>query len=91
MLAVRFRILGLKEVYMTHKETEQKAICHIDREIGGYIREKRTTSDSIAKELEISPSTLSYKRNGKTSWRLGEIIKLSDMLEMTEQELIHGK
>ncbi len=72
-------------------KTETKAISHIDREIGGYIREKKTNSDNIAQQLGISPSTFSGKRNGKTSWRLGEIIKLSEMFGMEESELIHGK
>jgi DNA-binding XRE family transcriptional regulator len=68
---------------------EQQVLRHIDRAIGGWVRENKTTSEAVAKALDISTGSLSSKRNGKTSWRLCELLALSKLFECTVEELLN--
>ena len=68
---------------------EQQILRHIDRAIGGWVREKQTTSEAVADALDISAATFSRKRNGKTSWRLCELLALSKLFECSVEELLN--
>lgn len=74
---------------MDTKEEEQQALRHIDRAIGGWVREKKTTSEAVANALGMSAGSLSNKRNGKTSWQLCELLALSKLFECSVEDLLN--
>ena len=49
----------------------------IDGRIAGWCKTNSTTAEELAKQLDISPTTLSFKRNSKTEWTLSELQQVS--------------
>ena len=49
---------------------------------------KKITVAMLAKELGISEVSMSHKKNGLTELTLPEAIKLFDILEFTDQEIL---
>lgn len=54
----------------------------------GKIRERGETQETVAKAIGISPNSLSRKIAGKREFRLSEIIKLCDYLQLEDPECI---
>lgn len=59
----------------------------IDGRIAGWCKTNSTTAEQLAERLNITSTTLSYKRNGKTEWTLSELRQLAEILNMTLNEL----
>lgn len=59
----------------------------IDRAISYYITDKKINHDQLAEYLGISSSALYNKRNGKNEWLLSELVKLSELMGKTIDEL----
>lgn len=78
------RTRGRREIYMNMdllKLINSKiAILRIDG--------KKITVAMLAKELGISEVSMSHKKNGLTELTLPEAIKLFDILEFTDQEIL---
>ena len=78
------RTRGRREIYMNTdllKLINSKiAILRIDG--------KKVTVAMLAKELGISEVSMSHKKNGLTELTLPEAIKLFDILEFTDQEIL---
>lgn len=53
----------------------------------GRIREYRYTQESLSKEIGISESTLNIKLNGKAYFTTKEIDKISELLEISNDEI----
>lgn len=53
----------------------------------GLIREKGKTEADLAKALNLSPSSLSCRLNGKTDWSLSEIQDVCTVLNIAEEEI----
>lgn len=51
------------------------------------ILEKGFTQDQIAEKLGISSTSLNYKINNKTEFKASEIKKLSEILELTQDQV----
>lgn len=59
----------------------------IDRAISYYITDKKINYDQLAEYLGISSQALYNKRNGKNEWLLSELVKLSELMGKTIDEL----
>ena len=58
--------------------------------IKGRIREKNLTQETLAEKMNLNPSTLNYKINGKNGEYLtiAEVEKLIDILDIPRSELV---
>lgn len=52
------------------------------RKLRGKIKEVFGTNADFAKAMNLDPSTLSYKLNGKSEWTSGEIAKACELLNI---------
>ena len=57
------------------------SLTAIDAHIAEWVRRNSTTSADLAERLEITPASLSSKRNKNTEWKLSEILKLMRILD----------
>ena len=74
---------------MTQSEKRTRvAIEQIDARIAAWCRLNSTTADEFANKLDISSTTLSYKRNGKREWLVSELTKLAEILDTDMNELM---
>lgn len=60
---------------------------NIDK-LKGKLVEKKKTYDDCSKFLEVTTSTFNNKMNGKSKFYVEEINKLSELLELTNEEKI---
>lgn len=60
---------------------------NIDK-LKGKLVEKKKTYEECSKFLNVTISTFNNKMNGKSKFYIEEINKLSDLLELTNQEKI---
>jgi len=54
----------------------------------GKITEKNETIKSVAKKAGMSRNTLGNKLDGKTSFTIAEIYKISDILDISSEEVV---
>lgn len=54
----------------------------------GRIKEKYGTQERFAKAIGLTPTTFSYKINGKTKWGQDEIVKAAELLEISQDEIV---
>ena len=54
----------------------------------GRIKEKYGTQEGFANAIGISPTTISFKINGKAKWRQDEIVKAAKLLEISKKEIV---
>lgn len=59
----------------------------IDREIAAFLRSQKMTQAALAEKLGMTENTLRWKREGKTEFRLDEIMKLSQISGRTLNQL----
>lgn len=78
------RTNGRREIYM--KTDLLKLINMKIAEL--RVEGKKITVAMLAKELGISEVSMSHKKNGLTELTLPEAIKLFDILEFTDQEIL---
>ena len=52
------------------------------RKLRGKIKEIFDTNADFAKAMELYPSTLSFKLNGKSEWTTNEIVKACELLNI---------
>lgn len=52
------------------------------RKLRGKIKEVFNTNNDFAKALGLDPSTLSYKLNNKRQWKVTEIAKACELLNI---------
>ena len=67
---------------------EQQAKRNIDTKIAAWTRAHKTTSVELAKKINLSQCALSTKRNGKTSWRLQDLLALCKVMNCSIEQLI---
>ena len=53
----------------------------------GRIVEKGYNTTSLAKELDISNVSLAHKLNKKADWRLSEVKKLCEILDISKEDM----
>lgn len=74
--------------------TRKTVNLNIDEEIGQRIREKRTekklTQEKVGEILGMTPQNVSAIELGKIAVNVADIIKLSDLLDTTPDELLLG-
>ena len=56
------------------------------RKLKGKIVEKYGTQDKIAVDLGLSPTTLSFKLNGKSEFSQGETAKIAELLNLAPED-----
>ena len=54
----------------------------------GRIKEKYGTQEDFAKAIGVSPTTISFKINGKAKWQQDEIVKAAKLLEISKKEIV---
>lgn len=54
----------------------------------GRIIEKYGTQEDFAKAIGLTPTTFSFKINGKSSWKNDEIAKAAELLEISPNEIV---
>lgn len=54
----------------------------------GRIKEKYGTQEGFANAIGISPTTISFKINGKAKWQQDEIVKAAKLLEISKKEIV---
>lgn len=54
----------------------------------GRIKEKYGTQEDFAKAMGLTPTTFSFKINGKAKWKQDEIIKAVELLEISQDEIV---
>lgn len=54
----------------------------------GRIREKYGKQEVFAKAIGLTPTTISFKINGKAKWRQDEIVKAAKLLEISKDEIV---
>lgn len=59
----------------------------IDRAIGYYMADNKLTREQMSELMGMSTNTLRWKREGKNEWTLSEILKLSEIVGKTPDEL----
>ena len=59
----------------------------IDRAIGYYMADNKLTREQMSELIGMSTNTLRWKREGKSEWTLSEILKLSEIIGKTPDEL----
>ena len=64
-----------------------KSLECIDLALGYYMVEQKISRENLASMLDMSSESLRNKRNGKTPWTWNEILKISDILGKTPDEL----
>ena len=69
----------------------EEVIRAIDCAISHYIADKKITRDQMAELLGMSANTLRWKREGKNEWLLSEVLKLSDLMGVSLDELTEFK
>jgi len=69
---------------------EQVAIS-IDRAIGYYMADNKLTREQMSELMGMSTNTLRWKREGKNEWTLSEILKLSEIIGKSPDELTSFK
>lgn len=65
---------------------EQVAVS-IDRAIGYYMADNKLTREQMSELMGMSANTLRWKREGKNEWTLSEILKLSEIIGKSPNEL----
>ena len=55
----------------------------------GRIKEKYGTQEGFANAIGISPTTISFKINGKAKWQQDEIVKAAKLLEIQKKRLLN--
>lgn len=53
----------------------------------GLIKEKGLTESDLAKEINLSSSSLSCRLNGKTDWTVPEVRAVCDVLGIEKSEI----
>lgn len=53
----------------------------------GRIKEKYGTQEAFAKTIGLTPTTFSFKINGKAKWTQDEIVKAVELLEISRDEI----
>ena len=76
---------------MNLEERTQEAISKINGLIAGWCKSNDITSETFAKQMNISTVTLSYKRNGKREWTLNELAKMAQIFNVSLEDLITNK
>lgn len=54
----------------------------------GRIREKYGNQEDFANAIGLTPTTISFKINGKAKWRQDEIVKAAKLLEISKNEIV---
>lgn len=54
----------------------------------GRIREKYGNQEDFANAMGLTPTTISFKINGKAKWRQDEIVKAAKLLEISKKEIV---
>lgn len=54
----------------------------------GRIKEKYGTQEDFAKVMGLTPTTFSFKINGKAKWKQDEIVKAVELLEISQDEIV---
>ena len=53
----------------------------------GLIKEKGLSESDLAKEINLSSSSLSYRLNGKVDWTVPEVRAICDVLQIDKSEI----
>ena len=54
----------------------------------GRIKEKNGNQEVFAKAIGLTPTTFSFKINGKAKWKQDEIVKAAKLLEISQDEIV---
>ena len=54
----------------------------------GRIKEKYGNQEVFAKAIGLTPTTFSFKINGKAKWKQDEIVKEAKLLEISQDEIV---
>lgn len=54
----------------------------------GRIKEKYETQEKFARAIGLTPTTFSFKINGKAKWTQDEIVKAVELLEISQDEIV---
>lgn len=54
----------------------------------GRIKEKYGTQEDFAKAIGITPTTISFKINGKAKWQQDEIVEAARLLGISKNEIV---
>lgn len=54
----------------------------------GRIKEKYGNQEVFAKAIGLTPTTFSFKINGKSKWKQDEIVKAAKLLEISQDEIV---
>lgn len=65
----------------------EQVTTSIDRAIGYYMADNKLTREQMSELIGMSTNTLRWKREGKSEWTLSEILKLSEIIGKTPNEL----
>lgn len=65
----------------------EQVTISIDRAIGYYMTDNKLTREQMSDLMGMSTNTLRWKREGKNEWTLSEILKLSEIIGKSPDEL----
>lgn len=61
----------------------------LSNEVFGKIRARNLTVNALAKRIGVKPQTLSKKIKGASRIYHDEIVKISEELDLTDEEVLH--
>lgn len=65
----------------------EQVTISIDRAISYYMADNKLTREQMSELMGMSTNTLRWKREGKNEWTLSEILKLSEIVGKSPDEL----
>ena len=68
-------------------KVDEKIAASIDCAIADYIKREGITREAMAQMMNMSSNSLRWKREGKYDWSWSEIVKLSELMNCTVDDL----
>lgn len=66
---------------------DKSIVNAIDCAIADYLKANNVTREAMSQEMGMSSNSLRWKREGKYDWTWAEVLKLSEILGLTVDEL----
>ena len=70
---------------------QAQATKSIDKRIERFMADQKIGVGEMANLLGMTTNSLRWKRTGKQDWKWSEVLRMSDLMGMSVDELIHWK
>ena len=68
-------------------KVDKKIVMSIDCAISDYLKTEGITREAMAERMHMSSNSLRWKREGKYDWSWSEILKLSELMGCSIDDL----